>query len=227
MKIVLTDFHKLGSIDPDVRRNGLDWPENADTMIGLKRLENIEYCVGQIIKNNIAGDFIETGVWRGGAVIFMQALLKDSGIASRNVWVADSFEGLPRPNEEAYPLDQGDLHHTKNELSISFDVVENNFKKYDLLDNNVKFLKGWFKDTLPSAPIEQLALLRLDGDMYESTIDALTSLYPKLTSGGYCIIDDWGAVPGCRAAVEDYRKQHNITDEIIKIDWAGVYWKKS
>lgn len=227
MKISLTDLNHLEeNADPEIRITGKDWPAKGDTMIGIKRLENIEYCISEILKNNIAGDFIETGVWRGGAVIFMQAVLKAFDVKGRNVWVADSFEGLPKPNEELYPADKGDTDYTIKELAISLETVRNNFKKYHLLDNNVKFLKGWFKDTLPKAEINKLALLRLDGDMYESTIEALTNLYPKLSIGGYIIIDDWGAIPVCTKAVEDYRRQHNITEEIIIVDWTAIYWKK-
>jgi len=209
------------------REVGKDWPSYADTMIGRQRLENIQYCFQEVIKNNVPGDFIETGVWRGGATIFMKALLKDAGIEDRNVWVADSFQGLPKPNVEKYTEDKGDLHDTKEELAIPLEVVQNNFRKYNLLDDNVKFLKGWFKDTLPIAPIEKLAIVRLDGDMYESTMDGLVNLYHKLSKGGYIIIDDWGAVKACKKAVLDFRKENNITDEIKTIDWTGVYWQKS
>ena len=208
------------------RLNGNDWPSYSETMIGLKRLNNIEECLKDIIKNNVEGDCIETGVWRGGATIFMKAVLKVLNETKKIVWVADSFEGLPKPDDK-FPEDKGDRHYEKNELSISLEDVKNNFKKYGLLDERVKFLKGWFKDTLPVAPIERLSLLRLDGDMYQSTIEALESLYPKLSVGGYIIIDDWGAVEGCKKAVEDYRKSHQINEEIKTIDWAGVYWKKT
>ena len=196
-------------------------------MIGIRRLDNIEFCIDEIIKNDIHGDLIETGVWRGGATIFMKALLNVNNANDRSVWVADSFEGLPAPNDKEYPEDKGDVHFTKKELAISLETVQNNFRKYNLLDENVKFLKGWFKDTLPVALIEKLALLRLDGDMYESTMDGLVNLYPKLSPGGFIIIDDWNAVQGCKLAVMDYRLKHNINDEIIPIDWASVYWKKS
>lgn len=208
------------------RLNGNDWPSYSETMIGLKRLNNIEECLKDIIKNNVEGDCIETGVWRGGATIFMKAVLKVLNETKKIVWVADSFEGLPKPDDK-FPEDKGDRHYEKNELSISLEDVKNNFKKYGLLDERVKFLKGWFKDTLPVAPIERLSLLRLDGDMYQSTIEALESLYPKLSVGGYIIIDDWGAVEGCKKAVEAYRKSHQINEEIKTIDWAGVYWKKT
>jgi hypothetical protein len=86
-------------------------------------------------------------------------------------------------------------------------------------------LKGWFSDTLPKAPIERLAILRLDGDMYGSTMDALNALYSKLSPGGYCIIDDFH-LDGCRKAVEDFRRDHSITAPIQEIDWAGRFWRK-
>lgn len=208
------------------RETGRDWPANADSMIGLKRMENIEFCVKEVIKNNVPGDFIETGVWRGGATILMRAILYALGETNRTVWVADSFEGLPEPDEDKYEADKGDIHHTYKELAVSIDDVKYNFSKYNLLDDQVKFLKGWFKDTLPTAPIQQLAVARLDGDMYESTMDAITVLYPKLSVGGYLIIDDWGAVEACKKAVIDYRNANNITEEIVDIDGFGVYWKK-
>ncbi len=209
------------------RLNGADWPAYSETMIGLKRLMNIEECVRDIVQNNVEGDLIETGVWRGGATIYMKALLKILNDNSRTVWVADSFEGLPKPDAEKFPEDKGDKHHEKGELRISKEQVQNNFSKYGMLDDRVKFLKGWFKDTLPGAPIRKLSLLRLDGDMYQSTMEGLENLYPKLSVGGYIIVDDWGAVDGCRKAVEDYRKAHGITDEIKQVDWASVFWKKT
>lgn len=228
-KILLGDDYtvcKTIGYNKEDRINGRDWPTYAESMIGLKRLQNIQDCAIDVIEKSVPGDFIETGVWRGGATVFMKAILNTYGIADRTVWVADSFEGLPKP-EKKYTADKGDKHHNKVALAISQEQVENNFKKYDLLDNRVKFLKGWFKDTLPSAPIEKLALLRLDGDMYQSTMDALINLYHKLSIGGYIIIDDWGAVPGCKQAVEEFRSANNITDPINVIDWAGVYWQKS
>ena len=74
-------------------------------------------------------------------------------------------------------------------------------------------------------PIEQLAILRLDGDLYESTMDALVPLYEKVSPGGFVIVDDYGAWEPCRKAVDDFRAQHGITDEIVEVDWTGVYWR--
>jgi len=211
--------------DREGRVLGNDWPIFAHTMIGLKRLDNIQFCVEDILKNNIPGDFIETGVWRGGASIFGRAVLKAYGVTDRLIWVADSFEGLPEPNVAKYPQDAGSSLHNCEILSVSLSEVKANFELYGLLDDQVRFLKGWFKDTLPKAPIEKLALLRLDGDMYQSTMDSLVNLYPKLSSGGYIIIDDYSCFEACRQAVEDYRKAEGINAEIVTIDWTGVYWK--
>ena len=212
--------------NPDDRMNGKDWPLHAESMIGYKRLSNVQDCVISVINNKVEGDLIETGVWRGGTVILMRAILKAFQVTDRIVWAADSFEGLPKPDPEKYRADKDDKFYTFNELKVSLEMVKENFKKYDLLDEQVQFLKGWFKDTLPAAPIKKLAVLRLDGDMYESTMDALVNLYPKLSAGGYIIIDDWGSVEGCRLAVQDYRKENNIVEDIIPIDSDGVYWQK-
>jgi O-methyltransferase len=214
------------TIDEAHRANGTFWPPRAETMIGMKRLDNLQFCLEDVIRCDVPGDFIETGVWRGGACIFAQAILKAHECTGRNVWVADSFKGLPPPNPELYPADKGDEHHTHESLRISREQVEQNFRRYGMMDTNVKFLHGWFRDTLPAAPIEKLAVVRLDGDMYESTMDGLKHLYPKLVPGGYLIVDDYGAVEACRKAVEDYRTEQKIEDKIQTIDWTGIYWQK-
>lgn len=207
------------------RIEGRIWPGYADTTIGLKRLDNLQYCIETVLREGVEGDLIETGVWRGGACIFMRAVLAAYGITDRKVFVADSFEGLPKPDDRKYPADRGDKHHIQTYFAVSKEDVENNFRKYNLLDDQVVFLKGWFKDTLPNAPIEKLSILRLDGDMYGSTMESLEYLYPKLSKGGFCIIDDY-ALRGCQMAVDDYRSKHQINSEIKEIDWSGRYWRK-
>jgi hypothetical protein len=209
-----------------LRLEGRDWPVVAPTMIGAARLDNVQRCIESVLQHDVPGDFIETGVWRGGAVIFMRGVLKAYGVTDRCVWSADSFRGLPPPNAEKYPHDKGlHLEHYK-ELAIPREEVERNFERYQLLDNQVRFLEGWFRDTLPTAPIERLALLRLDGDLYESTMDALTSLYDRLSPGGYTIIDDF-SIPACARAVHDFRQARGIADEIVPIDWTGVFWRRT
>jgi hypothetical protein len=210
----------------ELRFLGRDWPEHAQTMIGTVRMRNIRYLLEKAIANDVLGDVIETGVWRGGACIYMRAILMAHNQTDRLVWVADSFAGLPIADAERYPLDAGDTHHTFKELAISLEDVQTNFSRYGLLDQNVKFLKGWFEDTLPAAPIERLALLRLDGDMYSSTIQALDALYHKVSPGGFVIVDDY-ILPACRKAVDEFRATHGINDEIQEIDGAAVYWQQS
>ena len=216
---------KKHNISEDQRVSGKIWSGYADTMIGIKRLDNIQSCIENVLNEKIEGDLIETGVWRGGGCIFMRAVLKAYGIEDRKIFVADSFKGLPKPDVGKYPLDKGDEHHTHSVLSVSREDVKMNFKKYSLLDKQVVFLEGWFKDVLPQAPIEKLSILRLDGDMYGSTMECLEILYPKLSHGGYCIVDDY-ALKGCNAAVNDFRSKYKIDSEIKKIDWTGIYWKK-
>jgi O-methyltransferase len=195
-------------------------------MIGMERLANLQECVTDIIRSNVPGDLIETGVWRGGACIFMRAVLEAYGDSSRTVWVADSFQGLPPPNPERYPADTGDRLFEEPFLRVSVEQVKANFGKYGLLDDQVRFLVGWFKDTLPKAPVDRIAVMRLDGDLYESTMDALRALYPKLSVGGYVIIDDYGAMTSCRAAVDEFRHEMGISDEMKRIDWTGVFWQR-
>ncbi len=214
--------------DPELRANGLDWPARADSMIGLKRMDNIRHCVEAVLHDGVPGDLIETGVWRGGATIFMRGILKAYGDTSRRVWVADSFQGLPQPDPARYPADEGDTFFKQKGLAVGVEQVKHNFERYGLLDDQVEFLVGWFKDTLPTAPIERLAVLRLDGDLYESTWQAIEALYPRLSPGGFCIVDDYGdLVAQCQRAIHDYRDAHGITDEIVDIDGTGAYWRKS
>ena len=220
-------FELVRPVDPAMREQGLDYTSDAETMIGRLRLDNLQACVLDVVQSGVPGDLIETGVWRGGASIFMRAVLKAYGVTDRTIWVADSFQGLPKPDPVRYPADAKDGLWRAEVLAVSLDEVKANFARYQLLDDQVRFLPGWFRDTLPPAPIERLAVLRLDGDLYESTMDALTALYPKLSVGGYVIVDDYGAMASCRRAVEDFRAEQGITDRVEPIDWTGVYWRRS
>jgi len=196
-------------------------------MIGRQRLDNLVQCLTTVLDDEIPGDFIETGVWRGGATILMRGALAAWGDEARSVWVADSFQGLPPPDAVAWPADEGVDLSGEETLAVPRSVVEANFARYGLLDDRVRFLEGWFADTLPTAPIGGLALLRLDGDLYQSTWEALEHLYPKLSVGGIVIVDDHGAFEPCRRAVADYREQYDITDEIVPVDWTGVWWRRT
>ncbi|MBI3515383.1 MAG: class I SAM-dependent methyltransferase, partial [Proteobacteria bacterium] len=219
MMILWPDAAGTPSFDP---RN---LTEHVHTMIGRKRLDHLHACLDTIVRDDIPGDLIETGVWRGGATIFMRAHLMAHGVADRTVWVADSFEGVPPPS---CAEDAGiDLSVARQPiLAIDQARVRALFARYGVLDAQVRFLPGWFRDTLPAAPIERLALLRLDGDLYESTMDALDALYDRVSPGGFIVIDDYGAVPSCRRAVEEFRAAHAIAAPLETIDWGGVAWRK-
>jgi O-methyltransferase len=209
------------------REFGLDWPAEAETMIGMQRLTSLQHCVQTALAEDIPGDLIECGVWRGGACILMRAVLAAYGDETRRVWLADSFQGVPRSDPENYQADKGiraDL--AAGILGVSEAEVRANFERYGLLDDQVRFLPGWFKDTLQDAPIDRIAVLRLDGDLYESTIQALDALYPRLSPGGFCVVDDYQAVKACEQAVTDYRATHGISADIVDIDGSGVFWRK-
>jgi hypothetical protein len=195
-------------------------------MIGRQRMQNIRDLVIDCIRRGVPGDLVETGVWRGGSCIFMRGILRAMGDSSRTVWVCDSFEGLPLP-DPAFPADDGLDLQQYGQLAISQEEVEDAFRRFGVLDDRVRFLKGWFKDTLATAPMSSIAVLRLDGDLYQSTIEALTALYPKVSSGGYVIVDDYHAFDACRLAVHDYLTAHEPnTISIHEIDGTGVFFQK-
>jgi O-methyltransferase len=208
------------------RAEGRDRPVYAQTMIGSHRLDNLRRCAEDVVRRGVPGDFIEAGAWRGGAGIMMRGVLAALGVDDRKVWVADSFAGLPQPDVDRYPADAGDINFMQDELAVSLEEVQGHFERYGLLDDQVRFLKGWFRDTLPTVSEETFSIVRLDGDLYESTIDGLRCLYPRLSVGGYLIVDDFGW-DNCREAVEDYRAEHGIREEIQRIDWVGAYWQRT
>ena len=195
--------------------------EDGETMVGLKQLDNVQFCVTDVLHRKIPGDLIEAGAWRGGVTILMRGVLKAYGDGDRKVWVADSFEGLPAfdPN-----LNPGVWSPAM--MAVSMEEAQQNFARYGLLDGQVWFLKGFFNKTLPGAPITRLAVLRSDADLYESTRDVLNNLYAKLSVGGYAIFDDYNAA-GCRRAIDEYRAAHGITDPMQRIDELAVYWKRT
>lgn len=194
------------------------------TMLNLSRLRNVWDAIDEVVWTDVPGDFIETGVWRGGACIFAKACFGE--VSRRKVFVADSFAGLPPPDPR-YPADAKDLHYLVPELSVSLEEVRENFKLFNLLDDRVVFLRGWFDQSLPLLDADQkFCVIRLDGDMYQSTMDALVNLYDKLSPGGFCIIDDFGAIVACQKAVNQFRHDRGIDAQMYNIDGTGIFWQK-
>lgn len=212
---------KTKQLDVKVREQGADWPFLGYTMAGHRRLQNVKACIEEVLANNVPGDFIETGAWRGGTTIFMRAMLKLYGDINRKVYVADSFEGLPVPKGSDDGWDLSNIDY----LKVSQEAVENNFRRFGLLDSQVVFLKGWFCDSLPTAPVERLAILRLDGDLYSSTMDALVNLYHKVSPGGFVIVDDYYSWPSCQRAITEFLRSRSENPQLIKIDTSAVYWQ--
>jgi len=196
--------------------------EDSETMLGTRQLDHMQMCINDVLDRGIPGDLVEAGVWRGGMTIFMRAALGVRRERKRRVWVVDSFEGLPNPDAA---LDS--FGWKAGEMAVSVDEVRGNFARYGLLDDQVVFLKGFFSDTLPKAPISALSILRVDADLYESTRDVLENLYPKLSVGGYAIFDDYQNLIDCRRAVDEYRKTLSIREPITKIDSRAIFWRKT
>lgn len=219
-------FRLINALPFDAKRRevGLDWPMFGYSMIGHKRLENIEACIRSVVSDGIEGDFVECGVWRGGASIYAKGVLNALGETGRTVWLADSFEGMPAQAEE----DKVDIELSQfTILAVSQEQVEDNFRQFGFLDDRVRFIKGWFSDSLPTCPVGKIALLRLDGDYYSSTMDALNGLYDRVVSGGYILVDDYGAFESCRRAITEFLASRGVDPKIIPVDYSGVYWRKA
>lgn len=198
---------------------------DAETLIGLRRLDSLERCIRTVLADEVPGDLIECGVWRGGASIFMRAALDALGDTDRRVWLADSFEGLPGPDGDVFPDDRN-LGWMAGQWAVPLEEVKANFRRYGLLDERVEFLPGFFRDTLPTAPVERLAVLRADGDLYESTFLVLEALYDRVAPGGFVIIDDYHCFEQARLATDDFRRDHGIDEPLERTDWTEVLWRK-
>jgi O-methyltransferase len=207
------------------RAEGRDWPLFAQTMVGLERMRNVRRCVETVLAEDVSGDLIEAGAWRGGVAILMRGVLKAYAAQDRRVWIADSFQGLPPPDADRYPADRGDRTHELGLLAVPVEEVRENFRRYGLLDDQVRFVEGWFRDTLPGLRDRSWSVVRLDGDMYESTMDGLVNLYDGLSPGGFLIVDDF-SMPRCREAVEEFRARRGIDEPIEQIDWTGAFWRR-
>jgi O-methyltransferase len=197
----------------------------SHTMIGLRRLQNLEWCASRLFREGVEGDFMEAGVCQGGAAIFMRALQLAHAEGDRRMWLADSFEGLPEP---VCAVDQGyDFQEAVQPwLAASLEAVQDNFRTYGLLSDQVRFIPGWFDRTLAHAPVERLAMLRIDADLYASTIEVLRRLYDKVAPGGFVIVDDYHVFPPCKVAVDEFREAEGITEPLVRIDWSAIFWRK-
>lgn len=182
------------------------------TMVSGARLRNIHDVATDIERRGIRGAFAECGVWRGGCAAVMAAVSRRAG-SHRPVWLFDSFEGLPEPSEAdgraaaEYAGEQagGQLRSIGRTVATADDVREI-MGKLKIDPTTLIIREGWFQSTIPQSvsTIGPIALLRLDGDWYESTLVCLQGLYDLVVSGGVVVIDDYDYWEGCRRAVDDF-----------------------
>ncbi|HET9721182.1 MAG TPA: TylF/MycF/NovP-related O-methyltransferase [Solirubrobacteraceae bacterium] len=206
-------------IDGDQQKAG-----RGHTRIGRQRLDHLDRCVSTVLAERVPGDLVECGAWRSGAAILMRGILAARQVSDRSVWIADASIGA---SEAESPLDVVDVSgEARSGLDGPQERFSANFARFGLMDEQVRVLPGRFRDTLPTAPITSIALLRLDGDMYEPTMSGLTALYGRLSLGGFVIVGDYGESESCRRAVDDFRSAHAITEPIEMIDRTGACWRK-
>ncbi len=217
-----------------INRAGLAWllEKNArqcETLAPLTQLDALQSCLERVVEDRIAGDVIEAGCFRGGQCVLMSGVLKALGALERRIFAADSFSGLPEPDRGLAP-DDAIMHRVLKSIggfAASAEEVRGALRRYDLLDERVEIIAGWFRESLPRAPITWLALIRLDATFYQSTRDALEVLYPKLSPGGFVIAADYGVPTGARRAVDEYRMRHGVGERLTPIDMQGVMWRRT
>jgi len=228
-------------------RNGLKWPAYGTTMAGHRRLRNVRHLLLQANASGLKGSYAECGVWRGGMSIYAKAVLEVYHL-QRQVYLCDSFQGLPKPR--AGSLRSDETHYSTpaaaHVLSQGEAHVASNFRAHGVPFQNVTLVKGFFVDALPAMRAgllkrgETLSILRLDGDMYDSTIDILYNLYDLVDVGGYVVVDDFGwdfgtqagqrAGWGAKDALLDFRAVHGIEDRAHRmrdIDGSGAWFQKA
>ena len=190
-------------------------------------MENIERLLLHMIDAQVPGDFVECGVWRGGSSLFARGVLKALNVHDRKVHLVDSFEGLPKASQAK----DRDVWSEMDFLKVSLEEVQEPFRQLGLLDHGVAFHKGFFQHSLPPlrkqllASNRTIAVLRMDGDMFESTMGILYNLYDLVAVGGCIIIDDF-SIPEAREAVAEFLKHHGLTVEYVAIDEAASYFCK-
>ena len=171
----------------------------------------------------VPGDYVELGTNAGGTAVLMLATLRDFDKKNRLFFAADSFQGLPTPTSEDAINISAHRHWRKGQHRTSLTSFNNNMKRNGMYlggtHERLRILEGWFHETLPTAGIKDISFLRLDGDLYASTMDGLVMLYHKVVPGGLVYVDDYMA-PGCRRAVHEFREKHGITTRMIPI-WQG------
>ncbi len=207
------------------------------TLISYERAVTLYQQVKYLEQRQVEGDFVECGVWKGGAVGLMALANLRYGRSRRDLHLFDSFRGLPEPTVEdgaevksrAESRSGRSIGSTAKLEPVEWDVASRGDSERLLVeigypDEHLHYHVGWFQETLPQAQgIERIALLRLDGDWYESTKICLEALYPRVVEGGFVIIDDYGHYEGCRKAVDEFLGSLSVHPYLHYIDYTGRY----
>jgi O-methyltransferase len=208
------------------------------SLVGVGGLEVTYRAVKDVCERNIRGDLIELGVARGGCAALMASIAFNKEICGeidRKLWLFDSYEGLPDPTDMDFNPDLGDGtgDHARplpkgSCLGQLNEVQDLMFKKNDFPKEKIEFIKGWFDKTVPvtKKDIQEIAVLRIDGDWYESTKCCLENLYENVTAGGYVIIDDYQSCYGCKRAVDEFIQNRRLNPDIKFDGRGGCYFKK-
>ncbi len=194
------------------------------TMTSLQRLFALNQAVNYLSKNNIEGDFVECGVWRGGSSMMSALSLLENKDTSRDLYLYDTFEGMSKPTEKDVSM-VGDLAENtwqdRDKCEADLNDVQTNMKRTNYPFSKIHFVQGKVEETIPQTVPDKIALLRLDTDWYESTYHELVHLFPKLTKGGVLIIDDYGHWQGARKAVDQYFAEQKLPILLNRIDYTG------
>lgn len=194
------------------------------TLTNSERIVSLIRAVQHLEKHNIPGDIVECGVWKGGSIIAILKTLMALKSFDRNIYLYDTFEGMSVPNaiDLSYKGESALKFYSENEdyCNSSLEEVKKNVQKIGYPNDKIHYVKGKVEDTIPSYGVsKEISLLRLDTDWYESTLHELIHLFPRLTTGGLIIIDDYGHWQGCKKAVDEYLKNNGIELFLSRIDY--------
>ncbi len=200
------------------------------SMTSLERMYALYKAVLYVIQAKIPGDFVECGVWKGGSAMIIAETLKALGVTDRNIYLYDTFEGMPEPDERDIKIRTGATgksmwlgnQNSGGWCNISIEEVTENVLKTGYPKERFIFVKGKVEDTIPTTMPNAIAILRLDTDWYASTIHEFNNLYPLLSESGVLMIDDYGSWSGSRDATDQYFKEHTISMYLHRVDMARV-----
>lgn len=198
--------------------------QNKFTMTPMERCWALYQAVRYVSQASISGDFVECGVWRGGSSMLSALTLMDLNERARNIYLYDTFEGMPEPTEkdvDIHGVPYSKLWEQERKiLSVSLEEVKRNMLSTGYPEGKISLVKGMVEETLPQSAPDAISVLRLDTDFHDSTYHELVHLYPRLSPGGVLIIDDYGHFQGARSATDQYFAETNQHILLNRVDYS-------